>query len=262
MLILLACTGVATDTDTGPRACNGSEASCDRTVDELAFLRTHNSHASEERDYTALNWNHYFAIPTQLADGVRSLNLDVYDYEGLLQTCHGPCELAAQPFDEVLDEIETFLAAHPHELVLVDFQDEAPEGELEAALAAHTVGARLHHQPPGEAWPTLGELLDAGTSLAPVDGGHVYGTGWSYEDPEDLDCTVQGEAFEHGLYEVTHVLTNPLASPANAEAINHDPVLSDHIDRCVAEVGFVNQVSVDFYSIGDGLALIDRLNGL
>ena len=259
MLILLACTGPA---DTGPRACNGAEALCDRPLDELAFLRTHNSHASEERGYTALNWNHYFAVPTQLADGVRSLNLDVYEFEGLLQTCHGPCELAAQPFDEVLDELETFLAAHPDELVVVDFQDEAPDGAIEDALDAHAVGRRLYHHSGGEPWPTLAELLDAGAQVAPLDGSHVYGTGWSYEEPEDLDCTVQGEVLEHGLYEVTHVLTNPLASPANAEAINHEPLLSDHIDTCIADVGFVNLVSVDFYSIGDGLALIDRLNGI
>lgn len=264
MILLFACaTEPATDTaaDTGPRLCNGSELLCDRSVQEVAFLRTHNSHASEERGYTAFNWNHHFAIPTQLAEGVRALNVDVYDFEGQLQACHGPCELAAQPFVDVLDEIEGHLAGDPGAVLLIDFQDEAAEGAIEAAIDAHAIGQRVHVQDPALPWPTLAELLDAGTGLVTLDG-NVYGTGWSYEEPEDLDCVVQGEAFETGLYEVTHVLTNPLASPANAEAINHDPVLSDHIDRCVAEVGFVNQVSIDFYSIGDGLALIDRLNGI
>ena len=34
-----------------------------------------------------------------------------------------------------------------------------------------------------------------------------------------------------GFYEVTHVLTNPLAHPDLAESINYQPVIGNHVQR-------------------------------
>jgi hypothetical protein len=266
---LLACAGAEPEPYVG---CNGHEELCDRSFLETAALRSHNSHASWDRGYHPAAANHYLAIPDQLKDGVRSLNVDVYEWEGEVVACHGFCELGLQPFDEILDEIDTFLGAHEREVVQLDFQDETPDGVLVEALAAHPLSERAAVF---EAWPTLGALIEEHEQVlilgSPREGDPdwllprgelVYGTHWQYDTPEELECVVSGEAFEGGLYEVTHVLTNPIASPDNAELINHDPVLSEHIDRCVAEVGFVNLVSIDYYSIGDGLKLIDRLNGV
>ena len=39
------------------------------------ILRTHNANASEEREYSPFAMNHFFAIPTQLQDGVRALRI-------------------------------------------------------------------------------------------------------------------------------------------------------------------------------------------
>ena len=247
MLWLLACTD--------PTRCNGAIGLCEQPVDEVAFLRSHNSHASEDRGYHLAAMNHYVAIPAQLELGVRSLNIDVYLWQDELTACHGFCELGTQPFDEILNEISTFLDANPDETILIDFQDEAPEGALDAAFRDH-LGARIHDQPVDEPWPTLGELRGR---IIPA-GPHVYGTGWQYDAPEDLDCAVQGEAREHGLYEVTHVLTNPIASPDNAEAINHQPVIGDHVGACLDEVGFINLLSVDYVTIGDAVEVVEALN--
>lgn len=251
---MLACT---TDEEPVPyTGCNGQDHLCERALDEVAFLRAHNSHASHERGYHLVAANHTWAIPTQLEDGVRSLNVDVYEWEGQLAACHGFCDLGTQPFDEILDEVHTFLVENDREVVLIDFQDEAPAGAIDQAIAAHDLNSLVYLHDSGTPWPTLEEL---GGRLV-MTAGHVYGTGWKYDEPEDLDCTVQSEPFEHGLYEVTHVLTNPIASPENAEAINHEPVIGDHVDACVAEVGFINMLSVDYYSVGDTLAVIDELN--
>lgn len=254
--------------------CNGLPGLCERRVNEVSYLRTHNSHASEERGYTQLSWNHYFAIPTQLRDGVRSLNVDVYPADdGSLRVCHGFCELGEQPFVEVLDEIEAFLDAWPREVVLLDFQIEVPAEDLRAALMAHPLHTRALTQAPGTPWPTLGELVDADRRLVVFGSGDpedppwllaksafMYTTGWSYWEPEDLDCAITSDQLEHGLYEVTHVLTNPLASPYNAEAINSAESIDAHLERCDEEVGFVNLLSVDFYTIGEPLAAIGARN--
>ncbi len=254
--------------------CNGHEPLCERSFLEQAVLRSHNSHASWDRGYHQVAANHYRAIPDQLADGVRSLNVDVYEVEGELVACHGFCELGMQPFSEILDEIDAFLGAREREVVQLDFQDETGPGVLAAAIGEHPLSSRAAALEDG-GWPSLGEMVEAGEQVivmgARVEGdpdwmhdmgARVYGTHWQYDTPEELECVVSGEAIEGGLYEVTHVLTNPVSHPDNADLINYDPVLSEHIDRCVDEVGFVNRVSIDYYSVGDGLALIDRLNGL
>lgn len=252
--------------------CNGSPDLCDRSLEDITLLRTHNSHASAERGYHELSRNHMVAIPTQLADGARSLNVDIYEVGGELVACHGFCELGQQPFDEILDEVGDFLDAHPTEVVVMDFQDEAPTGAIQGALAASGLGDLALARAGGTSWPSLGQMIADNTRLVTLGNRqsgdpdwflshseHVFGTGWQYDTPEDLDCATS--PFEHGLYEVTHVLTNPLASPDNAALINGD--LAEHVARCEAELGIpVNMVSVDYYQTGDTVGQVWALNGL
>ena len=114
LLLLVGC-GSEEEERTAPSnvGCNGSVENCELRVDEVRFLKTHNSHASLDRGYHEWAANHVEAIPTQLADGVRSLNVDVYEGDEGLITCHGLCELGSQPLVEVFTEIETFLTSNP-----------------------------------------------------------------------------------------------------------------------------------------------------
>ena len=51
----------------------------------------------------------------------------------------------------------------------------------------------------------------------------VYATTWYYTDPGELDCVTTTDPFPHGLYEVTHVLTAPIALPELAERYAAEP---------------------------------------
>jgi len=258
------------------RACNGSAALCDRPLDEIAFLRTHNSHASEERGYSTLSWNHYFAMPTQLADGVRAVNMDVYLQDGAMLVCHGYCSLGSQPLADILAELTEFVASAPDEVVLLSLQNEAPWTDTLAALEAAGIGALGYAHTPGDPWPTLLEMLDAGTPLlisaggvpsdAPNwlhrDGDLAWGDHWAAETPDDLDCEPENAPFEGGLYLYNNVLTDPIASPNLAEQVNHNPDLLTRLQGCAQENGQLpNIISVDFYSVGDTVAAIAALNG-
>jgi hypothetical protein len=277
---LLACVGVdpdppgqgGTGTPACPDCCNRAVDLCDRTLDAITLLRTHNSHASEERGYHELARNHTPAIPTQLADGARSLNVDVHEVDGELVACHGYCELGMQDFDEVLGEIMAFLTSNPREVVLLDFENRAPAGAIQAAIEASGLADLALDHAPLSPWPTLGTMVDDGTRLVVFGdrladdpdwfldhNAHIFGTGWAYETPEELDCATA--PIEHGLYEVTHVLTNPLAHPDNATLINPD--LQAHIELCTEEIGHpVNLASVDYYTIGDTAGQVWAVNGL
>ena len=144
----------------------------------------------------------FFAIPTQLQDGVRALNLDLYDYEGELLFCHGFCDLGAQPAHELVQEILDFLSDNPNEVLLIDLQDESSGRSAEAflSLESHLYERDLDL----DSWPTLGELIQAKKrvllfgSPAENDPNWLlsksdwwYSNGWYYQEPEDLDCEWQ-----------------------------------------------------------------------
>ena len=80
-----------------------------------------------------------------------------------------------------------------------------------------------------------------------------------HEEPEDLNCTLAEDLIPNGFYEVTHVLTNPLAHLIWQSPSTISPSLVNMFKTHV-EVAFVNFLSVDFYSIGDGLQVVDAIN--
>jgi len=271
---LAGCGADTPDFDDPELKCNGLVELCDRPLDQVVFARSHNSHASQEAGYDVVNWNHYFGVPRQLADGIRSLNFDVYHENGETLLCHGLCVFASQLAVEGLAEIMAFLEDHRNEVVLLDLQNETTLEHTLAAFDESGLPGYAHTQLPGEPWPTLREMIRADRRLvvfsdredaAPgwyhATDDFVYGNDWAFEAPEDLNCTLTGAPIPHGLLEITHVLTNPLASPDNAELINHNPFLRDRIDGCISELGRLpTMISVDFYSIGDVLQVVHDLN--
>lgn len=272
-LLLAACPAPE---DEPEQACNGHAALCDRPLDEVTLLRTHNSMSSEERGYHIWSRNHTFAVPTQLADGVRGLNIDVYFEEDELIVYHGFRKLGWQPFDEILTEVSDFLDAHPHEVLTLDFQQGAPIDVTVDALADHTLASWFHTQPVDAPWPTLREMIAADERLVVFSSGTAGSPAWMHDKgrffygdatqaaaPEDLGCAVGEPPSEHALLTLSHVLTDPIASPDLADQVNFDPFMRERLERCVSELGRVpNQVSIDYYSRGDALENVDRLNGL
>ncbi len=268
MLLLLACATPDT-TDTG---CNGSAALCDRALSAVAFVGTHNSMSSEERDW--LVPNQHYAVPTQLADGVRALNLDTHEWEGELWLCHGYCELGSQPLVEGFAEITAFLEDHPAEVVILTLQDGISGEQTRAALTEAGLADLAYAHTTGQPWPTLGELIDADQRIVifSASGG---GVGWHHsqwehwidvpyaaESVEDFACTDdRGDVATATLYNINHFLTAPLASPDLAATANTLSVMQGHVADCQAASGrFPNQVLVDFYDIGAVRSVVDALN--
>lgn len=281
LLSLLICSCVAVDPPIDPpvdppRACNGHAALCDRALDEVALLRTHNSMSSEERGYHIWARNHTFAVPTQLADGVRALNIDVYFEDEELIVYHGYRDLGWQPLDAVLTELSDFLEANPDEVVTLDFQQGAPMDLTVDALQAHAVSTFFHAQPLGAPWPTLAEMIDAGTRLVVFSSGtegtpdwmhdkqaYIHGDPTQAESTDDLGCDASEPQSAFSLLAINNVLTDPIASPDLADQANANPLMLERLLRCVDELGRVpNHVSVDYYSRGDSLENVDRLNGV
>ena len=91
---------------------------------------------------------------------------------------------------------------------------------------------------------------------------HAWETHYSAETAEDFSCNPNRGDTGNSLFIFNHFLTAPFASATLAETINHNPAFLERVEECQTESGdFANFITVDFYEIGDVLAVTDTLNG-
>ena len=269
LLFLIACSGTSQSSIT----CNGQSDLCSRRINEVAFAATHNAMSSAEDGW--LGPNHLYAIPTQLQDGIRGLNLDTHLVDGEAYLCHGYCELGSTPLKDTLFDIKSFVDENPQEVLIITLQSAvSPDLTLESF---HQSGLydHLHHHTQGTPWPTLGELIQTQQQiLLFTDSGggqsHGYHDQWTHwvDNPysaqsiDDFACTIErGNQETATLFNVNHFMTMLSGSQSLAEEGNLYPVLHEHVFSCWEESDkFPNQVLVDFYSIGDLFTVVDELN--
>ncbi len=260
--------------------CNGHAALCDRRYDEVAFLTTHNAMSSEEDGFRSPNQR--YRLWRQLEDGVRGFMLDAWeDRDGTVRLCHGLCALGSRPFVDGLRDLRLFLDCHPHDVVTIILEAHAPHAKIAAAFDESGLSAYVHvpDGPPaaGYAWPSLRALItrDERAIVFTDDRGadepwQLYTYDWAWENPysartpDELSCAQDRGDRDRSLWVFNHFLTNTFGSPELAELINHAPLFGDRVEACRAEAGgdLPNFVTVDFYDIGDGLAVVDALNGV
>ena len=253
--------------------CNGHEALCARRYDEVAYATTHNAMATQDDAYWAPN--HFNAIPTQLADGVRGLMLDTHFHDGEPRLCHGRCDLGQHLLVDVLGELRAFLEANPREVLTIIFEAYISPEQTAAAFEESGLAVYVHTLQADGPFPTLGEMVDADRRLVVLSdspGGppwhhdvwsYAFETHWSVDTIEDFDCAPNRGDPAHPLFILNHFITNPVAFFRVAEQANAEAVLLDHAQRCLAAFGRVpNFVTVDFYSLGDVLSVVDTLNGV
>lgn len=256
--------------------CNGHRDLCDRALDQVVFPATHNSMSHADADWWRPNQPH--GLTRQLEDGIRGFLLDVLSQDGELMLCHGFCDLGSQPLSEGLAELVTFLRQRPHEVLVIIFQDEVPADQLDAALVESGLADMAYAHTPGEAFPTLGEMVRAGQRiLMTLESGagpapylhHVWDlfsdTPYAYTSVAEFSCEAHRGDPDHPLFLLNHWIGDAwgLPSPDFAPDANAFDLLFGRATQCRESRGRVpNLVAVDFYTTGDLFAVIDALNGL
>lgn len=265
-----------------PLACNGAVELCDRRFDQVAYACTHNAMSNADEGWQIPNQHH--GLLKQLDDGVRAFMLDVHLYDGddparkgEISLCHGTCDLGSKPFAQAMHEMNTWLDAHPHEVVTLILEDYVTVAQMDAALAESGLKPRCLHQEKGKPFPTLRQMVEQDrrvfvmleSGAGPADWAHGYqdfawDTNYANETPQSLDCKRLRGSAGNPLFVINHFLTHNLqAHEALAEQVNHAPVLHDHLAHCQSEAAQLpNVVAVDMYDIGDVLAEVRWLNGL
>lgn len=258
-------TGVGTTG--GAMSCNGAAHLCDRTFDQVIFPGTHNAFAATESGFSSLAANQHHPIATQLEDGIRLLLLDVTEDGGETALCHGFCTLGRIPHLDVLADIRAFLEQNPYEVLAIVYQDDVPASAIEADMATAGLDGYLYAHTAGQPWPTLRELIEAGTRLVVFAeaGGpppawyhhawdHIWDTPYSFSDPSEFSCEPNRGDPNNPLFQINHWLSTSLGLPDESRAAeaNAYDVLDGRIQACLDEHGRLPTfVAVDFYDVGD-----------
>ncbi|MFT4613605.1 MAG: hypothetical protein ACI9NT_000746 [Bacteroidia bacterium] len=269
--------------------CNGDHDLCARRFDQVRYATTHNAMSNAANGW--LGPNQDLDVPAQLAAGVRGLMLDTYsagyiNQFGQIQVpeadpdaaflCHSVCSLGKQDLAEGLIEIREFLDGNPGAVVTLII-----ESYLNHELTAAAFGAAnltpYAYQHTAVDWPTLGQMIDAGTRLVVLQDVAVnpsypwlmnvwqqaFETHFSAAVPGDFSCADNRGSPSSDLFIFNHFLTNVFGSPALAAQVNHNPLLVDRINECEAVYATpANFVTVDFVDIGDTLSTVEALNAL
>lgn len=157
-------------------ACNGHDAFCDRKYSNITMVGSHNSAFVGVLPIH----NQFVSVTSQLNLGVRFLQAQARNKNGVIELCHTYCwELDAGPLTNYLGEIAGWMAEHPDEVVTVLFtnHDELPVTQFDKDF--NSAGLEQYvFRPDGnltkEEWPTLQEMIDANTRLVTFMGK------WSY----------------------------------------------------------------------------------
>ena len=254
-------------------ACNGWVELCGRSYEAVVFPGTHNAFAATEAGFSPFAANQTLPLAQQLEDGIRVMLLDVLPDGDGLALCHGDCAFGSIPHLDALAELEAFLAANPREVLTIIYQDDADQADVVADLEASGLVDRAYVHG-GGAWPTLGEMIDAGTTLVITaeNGGppppwyhHVWDeawdTGYTWMSTEQFDCEPNRGDPEHALFLLNHWVSNATGLP-DAGAAGEANALETLLGRVEACPRLPTFVAVDYYDQGDLFAAVESLNGL
>ena len=269
---------VDAEVDAGPvdTGCNNHMELCERRYDEVAYATAHNAHANTADGFSPPN--HTNGLTQQLRDGIRGFMLDTYyddRFNNQPTLCHGACVFGRRLLTDGLTELNDFLDRNPGAVITIIFESYISAEDTRGSFEASGLLDRVYAHTAGEPWPTLGELVENDTRVVVFtdEGGGTYdwymdvrerawGTHCSDETPEAFSCAPNRGDTDNALFIFNHFLTAPFASMELAEMVNHNPSFLTRVETCQTESDdFANFITVDFYEIGDVLAVTDTLNG-
>lgn len=259
--------------------CNGHLELCNRSYDQVAFLTTHNAFNAGEDGFSLPNQN--FGLTKQLQDGVRALMLDVYDEGGVATVYHGFSFLGTATLASNLIQIKDFMDANPNEVLTIIFECYINSAMMNDVFAEVGLLPYLHEQILGESWPTLQEMTYSGRRLVvlsdkndalPQQGWYHYvwdfavETSFSNNSPSSFSCEFNRGDETNDLFIVNHFVTDAtfgVGQPDQAAIVNELSFFYDRVHGCQLEKQkFPNFPTIDFYELGQTLAVIDSLNGV
>jgi hypothetical protein len=203
----------------------------------------------------------------------RQLRPGARDREPGVFLCHTLCELGAMPMSEYLDELRTFLAEHPDDVVMIVVEDYVPPEQLRQAFDEAGLTSMLLPLAAGTPLPTLREMIASGRRIAVTlengDGGPTM--------PNAFAGLVEETPFHFttasALSATDSCRPNRGVTPAPIDQLNHwvtpprrvrgvnDERLRERVAECIKTRGRTpTLLAVDFVGDSELFELVDELN--
>ncbi|MBZ5740720.1 hypothetical protein [Nocardioides mangrovi] len=192
--------------------------------------------------------------------------------------CHAMCELGSTSWLQSLRDIRAWLEDHPREVVTLFVQDEVTPADTARVIEDAGLDRYVYTPAADGSWPTLGEMIDAGTRLVVLMENHgggdrlpwliqgfdvVQDTPFLFASPDDFTCEPNRGDPDAPLFLVNHWIDQKRNVPQNAALVNARDVLLPRLRECEEERGQLPSfVAVDYYDRGDLLDVVDELNGV
>jgi hypothetical protein len=166
-------TGTGSGSGSG-MTCNNSPTLCDRQYNNVTHMGAHDAaFLRDDSTGNSISGNQFFNATVALDAGLRLLQSQVHDENGVLQLCHTSCGLLdAGPLENWLATINTWMEQNPDEVVtiLLVNADDNLHGSEDFGAAFNSSGLSQFAYNPQTTqatsnWPTLGEMISANTRL-------------------------------------------------------------------------------------------------
>ncbi|KAL1891422.1 hypothetical protein Sste5346_007685 [Sporothrix stenoceras] len=297
--LLIGATALAVGVSAAPsqpdrrdQSCNGSPSLCSRRYSDVTYVGSHDS------AFVGLlpTDNQFTSVASQLSQGVRFLQAQSHNKNGVIELCHTTClEKDAGTLASYLTPIKSFLDSNPNEVItlLLTNGDSIPVSQYGTVFSA--VGlASYAYAPTGtltlDQWPTLAELISSGKRLIVFMDYHadvsqvnyildeftyLYETPYDTTDPNFAECTLDrpaGASASGRMGLVNHFLDVEIdlfgeviliPDTIKAATTNSLSSITAQTSLCVNAFGRTpNFVLLDFISIGQAIAAQNQLNGL
>ena len=260
--------------------CNGSIDLCPKQYNEVAYLTTHNAFNSDEDGL--LFPNQSYNIASQLNDGVRGLMIDVYnDLFGTPVAYHSIIALGYIPLSDIFNDIKTFLDNNPNEIATIILECYVTANNIEDEINQSGLYNHLYTHNNSTGWPTLQNMIDNNSRLViftDVDDASSsqnwyhyvwdYGveTHYSVGSINDFTCDFNRGDPLNDLFIFNHFVTDATLGYGlynESNDVNANPFFITRAQNCQNQTNkFPNFVTVDYYELGDGLDVVDQLNGI
>ena len=257
--------------------CNGSADLCSKQYNEIAYLTTHNAFNSDEDGL--LFPNQTYNIASQLNDGVRGLMIDVYDHFGTPTAYHSLFMLGTIPLSDIFNDIKTFLDNNPNEIVTIILECYVTANDIESKINQSGLSNYLYTH--NATWPTLQNMIDNDSRLViftDVDDAsssqnwyhyvwdYAVETHYSVGTINDFTCNFNRGDPLNDLFIFNHFVTDATLGYGlynESNDVNANPFFINRALDCQNQTNkFPNFVTVDYYELGDGLDVVDQLNGI
>jgi hypothetical protein len=190
--------------------------------------------------------------------------------------CHMACGLGSTAIEQTLADIRIFLEENPREVLIVVIQDAISPVDTEQAFAEAGLDTYLFTHRPGEAWPTLREMIEADQRLVVMaeENGpppdwyqnvweNTMETPYTFINYDDFSCAVNRGDTGKPFFLLNHWIQRGSPNRVDASIVNEYEFLLNRARQCAEERGKIpNFIAVNFYQNGDVFRVVDELNGV